>query len=208
MAVVAGYSCHATVLSDYQISGDWPGYAQHELERMYPGAVALFVQNTGADANPLPRRDPELAEQFGHLLAVAVDQALKGKMAAVSGPLTTVFETVALAFQKAGETYPYPVGVWRFGQDLEIITLGGEVVVDYGLRLRKEYGWDKTWVAGYSNDVFGYVPSLRVLREGGYEGGEAMRYTNLPGPFAESVEETIVNKVADLVKQASSGDQR
>lgn len=204
MAVVAGYSCHATVLSDYQISGDWPGYAQHELESMHPGAIALFVQNTGADANPLPRRTPELAQQFGRLLAVAVDQVLQAKMAPVAGPLTTVFETVPLAFQKSGETYPYPVEVWRFGKDLEIIALGGEVVVDYGLRLRKQHGWDKTWVAGYSNDVFGYIPSLRVLREGGYEGGEAMRYTSLPGPFAESVEDTIVGKVDELVKRVES----
>lgn len=100
--------------------------------------------------------------------------------------------------------YPYPVEVWQFGQDLTLIALGGEVVVDYDLRLKKELGADKLWVAGYSNDVFAYIPSLRVLKEGGYEGGGAMIYYGQPGPFAPSVEETIIGKVHDLVRRVSS----
>ncbi len=96
-------------------------------------------------------------------------------------------------------TYPYLVQVVRFGDDLTMVALAGEVVVDYSLRLKKELPGAAVWIAGYSNDVFGYVPSLRVLREGGYEGGDAMRYTQLPGPFAPSVEEKIVSKVHELV---------
>jgi hypothetical protein len=55
------------------------------------------------------------------------------------------------------------------------------------------------WVAGYSNDVFGYVPSERVLQEGGYEGGGAMLYTPWPGPFAPSVEQRLIRTVHELV---------
>jgi hypothetical protein len=99
------------------------------------------------------------------------------------------------------DTYPYQVQVWQFGPDLTLIALSGEVVVDYSLRFKAAYGWGKTWVAGYSNDVFGYVPSLRVLREGGYEGGDAMLYRPISGPFHESVEETISGKVDELVKR-------
>ena len=49
---------------------------------------------------------------------------------------------------------------------------------------------ERVWVAGYSNDVFAYVPSERVLREGGYEGKDAMIYYGQPGPFAPGVEES------------------
>jgi len=73
------------------------------------------------------------------------------------------------------------------------------VVVDYSLRLKAEIADSAVWVAGYSNDVFGYVPSLRILQEGGYEGGGAMRYTDLPGPFALSIEERIVGSVHEMV---------
>jgi hypothetical protein len=96
--------------------------------------------------------------------------------------------------------YPYPLQVWRFGADLTLVALAGEVVVDYALRLRRELGGGNLWVAAYCNDVFGYVPSLRVLREGGYEGGGAMIYYVLPGPFDASIEETIIEKVHQLLK--------
>lgn len=105
-------------------------------------------------------------------------------------------------------TYDYPVQVVQLGKDLTLVALAGEVVVDYALRLKRELPGGRLWVAGYSNDVFGYVPSLRVLREGGYEGGDAMRYTRLPGPFAPSVEERIVGKVQALVKQARTAAAR
>jgi hypothetical protein len=108
-----------------------------------------------------------------------------------------------------------PVQVWQLGEPtasggsratglgtasaFSLVALGGEVVVDYALRLAREYPERHLWVAGYSNDVFGYVPSLRVLREGGYEGGDAMIYYARPGPFNESVEELIVEKVHKLI---------
>jgi len=101
---------------------------------------------------------------------------------------------------RINDEYPYPIQVVQFGGDLTLVALAGEVVVDYSLRLKKELTGPLVWIAGYSNDVFGYVPSLRVLKEGGYEGGGAMRYTTLPGPFAPSVEERIIDAVHELAK--------
>lgn len=93
-----------------------------------------------------------------------------------------------------------PVQVWRFGRkDLTLVALGGEVVVDYALRLTREHPGDHIWAAGYSNDVFGYVPSRRVLHEGGYEGGDAMIYYGRPAPFTDAVEERIAAEVNRLM---------
>jgi hypothetical protein len=97
--------------------------------------------------------------------------------------------------------YAYPIQVVQFGKDLTLVALAGEVVVDYSLRLKRELAGTPLWVAGYTNDIFTYVPSVRVLKEGGYEGAEAIRFTNLPGPFAPSVEERIVSKVHELMRR-------
>ncbi|MHC4325115.1 MAG: cellulase family glycosylhydrolase, partial [Planctomycetota bacterium] len=105
---------------------------------------------------------------------------------------------------KIRTTYPYLVQVVRFGNDLTMVALAGEVVVDYSLRLKSELPGRAVWVAGYSNDVFGYIPSARVLAEGGYEAGGAMRYTDLPGPFAPSVEERIIARVHELTQSLRS----
>jgi hypothetical protein len=87
---------------------------------------------------------------------------------------------------------PFPVQAVRLGDDLAIVALGGEVVVDYQLRLKREFPGVPLIVAGYSNDVMCYIPSRRVLREGGYEAVESMIYYGQPGPFTEDVEETVV----------------
>ena len=105
--------------------------------------------------------------------------------------------------------YTFPVQVARLGNDLTIVALPGEAVVDYSLRLKKELaGSSRVWVGGYSNHVFGYLPSLRVLREGGYEGRTAMIYSAYPGPFTESVEERVLGKVRELLKQVRKPAER
>ena len=96
-------------------------------------------------------------------------------------------------------TYPYSLEVWQLGKGLTLIALAGECVIDYDLRLKRELGPQSLWVAGYSNDVFAYIPSLRILKEGGYEGGGAMIYYGQPGPFASTIEETIIRQVHEAI---------
>jgi Neutral/alkaline non-lysosomal ceramidase, N-terminal len=98
-------------------------------------------------------------------------------------------------------SYSYPIQVWRLGNELALVALGGEVVVDYALRLKEQYGRERTWVAGYANDVMAYIPSRRVLAEGGYEGGGAMVYYSLPSPWAPTVEERIIDGVRGLMQR-------
>jgi neutral ceramidase len=96
------------------------------------------------------------------------------------------------------KAYPYPVQAWRLGGEVTLIALGGEVVVDFSLRFKKEHG--NVWVMGYANDVMAYIPSQRVLKEGGYEGATAMVYYGLPTVWAEGVEDRIAVEVARQVK--------
>lgn len=98
------------------------------------------------------------------------------------------------------KSYPCPVQVIRFGDELVMVTLGGEVVVDYSLRLKRELAGPAVWVAGYSNDVFAYIPSVRVLNEGGYEAAGAILYSSLPSPFSPKIEDAIVGKAKELLR--------
>mgnify|MGYP002815502987 CR=1 FL=1 len=231
VGVLFGYACHATTLSDYQWSGDYPGYAQIFIESRYPGAVAQFIAGCGADINPLPRRKPELAVRYGRELAESVEDVLDGVLTPVSPSLEIRFDTIALAFDQIptradweeqarsdnryevaraqkwlkvlGEgreiprTYEYPLSWWRLGEDLNLIGLGGEVVVEFALALQREWG-RSTWVAGYSHDVMAYIPSRRIWEEGGYEGASAMIYYGLPSRWVGSVEEEVLAGVRRL----------
>ena len=87
---------------------------------------------------------------------------------------------------------PYPVQAVRFGGGQTWLALAGEVVIDYQLRLKSEYGADKLVVLGYSNDVMGYIPSRRVQHEGGYEAGDSLMYFSQPGWFTDEVEDLVL----------------
>jgi hypothetical protein len=238
-AIVFGYSCHTTALGGLSINGDYAGFAQLELEKSFPGSVALFVQNCGGDANPLPRirgkdvEATELASMYGKVLAEAVRQVIAGTMKPLSGPLRAAmgetelmlqdgipleelkqrvpnlkgmpkreFEHFIRQYETLGalpDRVKYPVQAWSFGPELTLIALTGETVVDYSLKFKAAYGWNNTWVCGYNNDLLSYVPSLRVLKEGGYEGITGMFEYGHRAPYTEIVEEQITREVDKLV---------
>jgi hypothetical protein len=234
-AIAFGYACHPTVLSGYDWSGDYPGYAQIELEKDHPGTTALFFQSSGADQNPLPRHTAPLAKQYGRELAAAVDRVLEEEMRKLPSNLITSYSELDLplaaspteaeltkiinnaggaAYQKrwaqrflnkikAGEklitSYPYPVQVWSIG-NLPLVSLGGELLVEYGIKIKQMLGED-TFVYGYSNDVMSYVPSSTVLKEGGYEGESAHTVYGLPSKWQVGVESRILNEVLRLAER-------
>jgi len=234
MAIVFSYACHPTVLGFYNWSGDYPGFAQMELEQMHPGATALFFQGAGADQNPLPRRTVPLAQQYGRELAAAVDRVLAEEMPELQPELTTVYseielplnpppdktELLKLAEESSGyktrwakdmldkiergeqliRSYPYPVQVWRLG-DQPIMCLGGEVVIEYALELKRIFG-HRIFVLGYSNDMMAYIPSLKILSEGGYEGLSSQMVFELPGAWTTEIESLIIREMISLAGQA------
>ena len=240
-AVLFGYSCHATVLSLMEISGDWPGFAQRYFEEDHPGVVAMFINGCSGDQNPYPRRMVRFAQRHGQSMATAIEAGLSTPAVSLEGPLRSDLSWVEIDYQKpprkeelklktessdkyearhaafllevlekGGElptSYPVPVQVLRFGKGMTMATIGGEVVIDYSLRLKKELGaltgGDPVWVAGYSNDVMTYIPSKRVLKEGGYEGGEAMRFarsTIHPAPWEDNIEDKLVGEIVRMTR--------
>lgn len=107
--------------------------------------------------------------------------------------------TTQLARLDRGETLPtsleYPVQVCSFGEDLCMVFLGGEVCVDYSLRLKRELASDRLWPHGYSNDFGAYIPSERLVKEGGYGGGAETPYFALPTTLKAGIEQQILDEV-------------
>ncbi len=94
---------------------------------------------------------------------------------------------------------PYPVQAIRLGRELTVVALGGEVVVDYGLQTKRDFAGHDVIVAGYTHDVMSYIPTVRILREGGYEADSSMIYYGMPGPYTEAVEETVTQAIRKVL---------
>lgn len=96
-------------------------------------------------------------------------------------------------------TYPCPLQVVRFGDEMLLVAIGGEPVIDYAHMMRDEFAGPVVWVAGYCNDMFAYVPTKAVLQEGGYEGGRSVLWSYLPAPFTGETEEGVMSAARRLV---------
>ena len=95
-AVLFGYACHNTVMDFYKWCGDYAGFAQLALEKSHPDANAMFFIGCGADQNAIPRRQIELAERYGNMLAAAVEEALLAPPRTLSPELRTTMKMVTL----------------------------------------------------------------------------------------------------------------
>jgi hypothetical protein len=236
LGVLFGAACHNTTLTGkhLELSGDFAGYAQAEIEKRLPGVQAMFVQGCAGDANPFPRGSEEVARIHGQSLGQEVLRVLEEKLQPVRGPLRIEYADVELplapvptgeALERlakggsgwerfvaskakealaAGETLPTsysaPIAVWQFGKDLTLVALSGEVVVDYVTLIEETLGPRKLWIAAYSNDVYGYLPSKKVIREGGYE--TRGLYAGGVGFFAPKAQDALVEKVRQLAEAA------
>jgi hypothetical protein len=104
------------------------------------------------------------------------------------------------AGEKLPPDYKAPVAVWQFGEDLTLVALPGEIVVDYVPMLETALGSQRLWIAAYSNDVFGYLPSAKVIEEGGYE--TRGLYAGGVGFFSMKAQDVLVKSAVELAREA------
>ncbi len=102
--------------------------------------------------------------------------------------------------ERPPDHYSAPIVVWQFGNDLTLVALSGEVVVDYALLLERALGPLDLWLAAYANDVYGYLPSKRVIEEGGYE--TRGTYYGAPGFFSPRAQDSLIKAVLKLARKA------
>ncbi|MCC6288477.1 MAG: hypothetical protein IT249_11380 [Chitinophagaceae bacterium] len=180
--------------------GSWENVQQHGKEIADNVDKLLTAQLMPLNAPPagqlkwvkLPfAKVPDVNE----LMAQTKDESIKGYNARLMLERTGRGEVIS-------PTLDYPVQVWNFDNKMAMVNIGGEVVVDYSIRLKEAFGAEQLWINAYSNDVPCYIPSKRILKEGGYEAEGSMYWYNKPSPFAPEVEDIIVNAAGELMPQA------
>jgi hypothetical protein len=180
-------------------------HGSYELAREHGAALGKEVCRV-LEAKMQPVRGPL------HVALVQVDLPLQPfpplgaleKRAAGKGGVEAWIAQEMLEVLRRGDKpprhYRCPQAVWQFGKDLTMVALSGEVVVDYVPLLEEALGPNHLWIAAYCNDVFGYVPSARVLREGGYE--TRGLYSGGIGLFDPKAQEVLVEAVRKLAREA------
>jgi len=177
-----------------------------ELCQQYGAQLADAVDTVlKSDLQPVsPKLQTEI-ELVDLALGALPEKSKMEAMAAAAPSYSQRWAARILKEQAAGASlrtsYPYPVQAWRLGGEQLWIALGGEVVVDYSLKFKGRYG-EGAWVTGYANDVMAYIPSHRVLLEGGYEGQSSMMVYGLPAErWGADVEDRVTAGVERVVSR-------
>ena len=209
----AGYACDeierqspgATALAIIGCGADANPEPRRNLDdaRNHAAALSREVDRLlGTSLTPLPGRiDDSVSADRAAAWATAWPR--RSRTASQAAGAEGFFARTLLERLDRGEslpaTIPYSVQTWCFGDDLAMVFLAGEVVVDYALRLKWETDAHRLWVVAYSNDVPCYIPSRRVLSEGGYEADLSMVFYGHPARLAPAAEDLIIQTVHDLL---------
>jgi hypothetical protein len=99
-------------------------------------------------------------------------------------------------------TAPFEIQTIRFGDTLAIVTMAGEMSVEYSLRLKQELAdrFKHVLPLGYANGMVGYVSSKRQFPEYGYEVWDSNMFWFRTGRWEEDTEDRIVAAVRDGLK--------
>jgi hypothetical protein len=173
-----------------------------ELARGYGKALASAVDQ--ALASPSTPINPDLHLAYQEISLEFAPQSRAVFEAELKNPNKYRQRRAQLMLEAYDQGRPvhsiqYPVQAFRLGKKIVLLGLGGEVVVDYQLRVKREFPHQNFIVAGYSNEVMAYIPSQRILKEGGYEPVESMIYYGQPGPFREDVEERVFRGIRNVL---------
>ena len=146
---------------------------------------------------PLPEVSAEsldkLRKEYTHLLRAGKTREARNLRIKIS-----LMEWLQKARRVAkGRTISIEIQAIRIG-DLAILGIPGEPLVEIGLHIKKESAAPYTMVVGYANDIVGYIPTERALREGGYEA------TPPACILGSGTEERIVNAALKLIESLFS----
>ena len=162
--------------------------------------TALIVTKQRPLNGPLRSAYGTVDIQYADISPADLKRRSQSKVQSEKNRADALLKQVA-AGKEIPQSYPCPVQVVKFGPDLTLVAISGETTVDYSLRLKREMagGHPAVWVAGYSNDYFGYLGSRQVILGGGYEGYSA-NLGRHPGPWATDTEDRVIGKAYELIQ--------
>lgn len=175
-----------------------PATGRHEfsasLERSHEAGLALARAilerlRAGPPLEPLDARlgaalvRGKLPLQEGPSQEEIERMALDGRITGA----TTWWARKMLAFPDARRDFDYAVQAWQLGE-LTIVAMEGEVCADWGAFARSLPTTRHSMTIGYANEVSSYIPTARLIQEGGYESDLSHKIYLLPGRFDPRME--------------------
>jgi len=208
-AVIWNYACHPVFYpSDNSVSADYPGVVRSEIRKQMGAHVpVLFWQGFSGDINPRlvtqgtikssirPRfRTLERKEWEDRTKALAnsVVQIAKDASAGESCTLlSTKLSRIPLtSLGIEGPDESLVIHYVDFGQTM-VLGMSAEPVAEYVQFVERIFPNKRVIPVSCLGHVFGYLPSNRMLKEGGYETEGFMKFFEVSGRFRRDLQRFI-----------------
>jgi neutral ceramidase len=200
--------CAGDVRPWYKREGE-SGFLRPDLEELdAAGAgIAAEVLATRGDARTVPG-DALRIDHLFHSLPY-LDRPTRAELddvAAGDDPLAAMWASLQLQRLDAGalaEGCPHEIQVLQLSPDFRAVFLGGEILSEIGLHLKRVLAPATTMTVAYANGLIAYVPSANAWPLGGYEVHGSHRYFGRPAAFTADCEALIVQQTQALVDRLS-----
>jgi hypothetical protein len=231
--VLWSFACHPSFLPRMDhVSADFPGFVRAALRRaLGPDTTVLFWQ--GLSGNVFPSFVYSMKTLAGRLRRkllgrpeVVAPEAWRRWATALAGQALAAVEGIGEqrpVFSLAARRNEAPVEclvpgsdtgkrvaahVLDLGEALRVVGVSAELVVEYLPLLEGLFGPGPLMCVGCMDGVFGYVPTARMLAEGGYEVDGFRPWFGLSGrshPQPERVlEEALLRPLAERCGRAAA----
>lgn len=225
LGVMWGYACHPVgfpALSS--VSADFPGFIRMELRRLLgPEIPIVFMQGFSGDTRPMVCEVPTSLRsklrsavngpRFGRfslegyeawsrslssVVGGAVEAALKGQDAGPS--LRSVSCRVPFREFVDGEGPIAEVEFQRvdLAEDLTLVAVSAEAMTDHVQMAREVFPRRRVVPVGCANAAVGYLPTSRMVEQGGYEGGECLTSFGTDGRYTRDITERVFAALRSL----------
>jgi hypothetical protein len=208
LAVLFNFACHASTLSGYAISGDYPAAARRYIEKALPGAAAGFLQGCCGDirsnctfvgGKSFRKGQIQDLQIFGAALGGRVVDLVQNASDSFAPAIFSRTDSARLPLEKEGEYAQLPLQRIDLADKVSLVGLAGEPVTEYGYYIKGLRPGAYTIPVGYANGVIAYIPSARMFAEGGYETHDSPKYFGLPSPFHPSIQAVIQDGIRQLM---------
>lgn len=228
IAIVWNYACHPVHFPVQRaVSSHFPGVVREILRERKPEIPVVFFQGFSGDTRPLAMAEARTPPTIRHLYrrlrwGTAWDmpgwtlsryQAWANSLGSVvSGALNdaepiapTALATSRIEVTRTSFVCPSGPPVAFQGVELApsfgVLAISAEVVAAYARNARQQVGTEYVMLVGCADDVVGYLPTAKMIRQGGYEGGQFLpnfELTSLEPDLQENVERGIQDAIAQL----------
>jgi hypothetical protein len=224
LAVIWSYACHPVSFPEpLKVSADYPGRVRRRLRHEFGSDLpVLFWQGYAGDIRPreLGRSTSLLGRVKRVLLGPRFGRFTSGEWESWADSLAGRVAQVAFLSSRRSADGPIrvhrltrPLGDFVLGasedrrvtfhglmlsKDLVVVGVSAEVVTEYGALLSQVFAGCLPIPVGYIDDVYGYMPTARMLKEGGYEADWFLEPFALDGPLHPEIERHCLSALREL----------